>query len=402
MEHPVNRDGRRQLLAMLSHAARHSPYYREQDWAARLRGGRGFAFRDIPVTPAAAVKAETTRFHSDFVPPEDGAITVKYTSGSTGEPLEVRKTERSLRVNTMENLRLRRGWNVERHRLFVQIVHPTPERPIGRIAESPHGDGGRKWELASLDTSAAFDLLSRVGATCVIAFPSMMQGVLEISAKSGRTLPLELICTFSEVVSDELRALAGRLPNCRVMDLYGAIEAGAIVAQCASCGDYHPADRQVVLELLGDNGKPVSPGEMGRVVVTPLFNRAMPFLRYEIGDYAVLGARKDCPRSPRAVTRIVGREKNLFKLPDGRRVAPTVPSDIALELGLSRYKLIQTTLSDVELLYVPRQGAGELQQEAAQNIIDRYLSPGFKVRPIKVSEIPRSLSGKFLMHESLV
>lgn len=402
MEKPGTETPRQRLAAMLAHAARHSPYYRDQGWAARLRTGQSFAFGDIPVTPAAVVKAEPARFHSDVVPSEDGKIFSKYTSGSTGEPLEVRKTARHFNINVAENQRLMAGWGLADHRRHVHVMHPGAERPIGQIIESEPRSGKRKWELFSLDTSAALDLLSRVGATQVTTFPSIIQGVLELCTETGRGLSLELIVTYSEVVSDELRRLAARFPNCRVMDTYGAIEAGLILGQCALCGDYHPADRHLILELLAEDGRPVAPGEMGRVVVTPLFNRAMPFLRYEIGDYAVLGGRRDCPRSPRAFTRVVGREKNLFKLPDGRKVAPTVPSDVALELGLGQYKLIQTTLRDVELHYVLREGAAELEPEVIQNIVDRYLSPGFKVRPVRVSEIPRAPSGKFLMHESLV
>jgi len=392
----------RPLAEAVAHAARHSPFYRDQEWAARLRAGQGAAFRDIPLTPASVVKTQAARFFSTFVPPEDGAVTSKYTSGSTGEPLEVRKTDRHFQINLMENRRLLAAWDAQGHRRHVHVMHPGAERPMGQILKKDRTNGGRIWELSSLDTSAVFDLLSRVGATHVTAFPSIIQGVLELSTGTGRALALELITTYSEVVSDELRRLAGTLPNCRVMDTYGAIEAGLILAQCASCGDYHPADRHLILELLGEDGRPVAPGEMGRVVVTPLFNRAMPFLRYEIGDYAVLGSRKDCPHSPWAITRIVGREKNLFKLPDGRKVAPTVPSNVALELGLGQYKLIQTTLRDIELHYVLREGAAELVPEVIQDIIDRYLSPGFRVRPVRVLKIPRAPSGKFLMHESLV
>lgn len=402
MEREIQIDRRKALGAMLSHAARHSPCYRDQEWAARLRAGQGVAFRDIPITPAAVVKSETHRFFSTFIPPGHGSVVVKYTSGSTGEPLEVRKTEYHLRINELENVRLLHGWGVESHRYTVHVVHPTAERPIGRIVESDLKNGRRKWELSSLDTSAIFELLSSTSASYVIAFPSIMLGVLEHCAETSRALPLKLIATYSEVVPDELRELVRRIPNCRVIDLYGAIEAGLIMAQCALCDGYHPADRHLILELLGSDGKPAMPGEMGRVVVTPLFNTAMPFLRYEIGDYAVLGEPSNCPRSARVITRIVGREKNLFKLPDGRKVAPTVPSKIARELGIRQYKLIQTTLSDIELHYVLRDGAAELQPEVAQKIIDLYLSPGFKVRPLRVAGIPPTPGGKFLMHESLV
>src|SRR5271157_5511080 len=167
MEQLSTQNPRQQLAATLAHAALHSPYYRDQGWAARLRAGQGLAFRDIPLTPAAVVKAQAARFYSAFVPPEDGAITSKYTSGSTGEPLEVRKTARHFQINALENQRLLAGWDAQRHRRHVHVMHPGAERPIGRIVEKDRSDGGRTWELSSLDTSAAFELLFRVGATRV-------------------------------------------------------------------------------------------------------------------------------------------------------------------------------------------------------------------------------------------
>ena len=402
MEPPRTEKPRRPLAEAVAHAARHSPFYRDQEWAARLRAGQGLAFRDIPLTAASVVKAEAARFFSGFVPPEDGAVTSKYTSGSTGEPLEVRKTARHFQINFMENQRLLAAWNAQGHRRHVHVMHPGAERPMGQILENDRENGGRTWELSSLDTTAVFDLLSRVGATHVTAFPSIIQGVLELCTGTGRALALELITTYSEVVSDELRRLAGTLPNCRVMDTYGAIEAGMILAQCASCGDYHPADRHLILELLGEDGRPVAAGEMGRVVVTPLFNKAMPLLRYETGDYAVKAKSNDCPRSSVALERIVGRQQNLFKLPDGRRVMPRLPGRVAERLALHRFKLFQKTLGEVEFHYIPRDPGAEVTDSVAQELIDMYMAPGFKVHCVRVADIPRAPGGKYFMHESFV
>ena len=89
-------------------------------------------------------------------------------------------------------------------------------------------------------------------------------------------------------------------------------------AQCATCDAYHPADRHLVLELLTDEGRPARPGEMGCVIATLPFNRAMPLIRYETGDYATLAESNACSRSTEALKQIIGRERNLFKLPGGR------------------------------------------------------------------------------------
>ena len=103
MGHESTFDRRQLLAAMLSHAAQHSPYYREQEWASRLRAGTRIHFHDIPTTPGSLVKAETEKFFASFVPPGDGRVHDKHTSGTSVEPLLVRKTDRHFQVNALAN-----------------------------------------------------------------------------------------------------------------------------------------------------------------------------------------------------------------------------------------------------------------------------------------------------------
>jgi phenylacetate-CoA ligase len=400
---PEAKWNRREALgAMLSHAAIHTPFYREQAWAERLRAGQGIAFRDIPITAKALVRDRTTEFFSTFVPPAHGEITIKPTSGSTGEPMEVRKTQRHFRINTMENQRLKRGWGYEDHKRMVHISVPYADHPAGQLDEQERANGGRRWTLYSAESHAALDLLRRVSPSLVRSSPSMILAVLEHCREKSEALPLKLVSAVAEVVPDELRDLVRQMPGCRLVDLYGTVESGLIAAQCPLCEAYHPADRHLVLELITDDGRRPEPGEMGRVIVTPLFNRAMPLIRYETGDYAVPGPANGCPRSSAAIQRIVGRERNLFKLPNGSKVLPRIPHRVVHDLALRKYKLIQRTLTDIELLYIPRDGAMQIAEEQAQGMIDRYMAPGFKVRCQRVSELPMAPSGKYLLHECLV
>lgn len=73
------------------------------------------------------------------------------------------------------------------------------------------------------------------------------------------------------------------------------------------------------MEILDENGKPCEPGELGRVVVTPLDNFAMPLIRYDIGDYAEVGKHCPCGRGLPVLKRIVGRVQDLVVLPSGER-----------------------------------------------------------------------------------
>jgi phenylacetate-CoA ligase len=393
---------RQALTAMLDYASRHSPHYREQDWARHLRENCSLDLGEIPITLKRTVKAAPESFFSSFVPPEDGAVMDKHTSGSTGEPMPVRKTARHFKINELEYHRLRNGWGFADHRRVVRVLAHEENLKLGTLKDEPLPGGGRKWTIVSVDADAVFDLLLRRSATLAISFPSVMTEVLERSLEASQPLPLRLVSTVSEVVSEQLRELVRRIPGCRLVDLYGSVETGVIAAQCPLCEAYHPADRHLVFELVGKDDRPVAPGDMGRVVVTPLFNTAMPLLRYDTGDYAVERIGNHCPRSSRAIERILGRERNLFTLPNGRKVVPGLPAGPLWELGVRRFKLFQTTLHEVEFHYIPRPGNDDVPAAGFQALMDRYMSPDLKVRAVRVGELSRSPSGKYLMHESLV
>ena len=394
-------DVRQALSAMLAHAASHTPYYRDQPWAKTLRETQRVALREIPITPKTVVRDETGAFYADFVPPDHGEVKDKPTSGSTGEPMVIRKTARHWRINAQENRRLKQGWGFGLHERAVQISVPYDEHPSGSIEEMKL-PRGQSWTFHTGETLAAYDFVRRIGPTLLSGAPSVAQAILERSRDLSEPLPLRLVSTVSEVVTDELRELVQAVPGCRLVDVYGCIESGVIAIQCPRCGVYHPADRHLILEIRTESGRLARPGEMGRVIVTPLFNRAMPLVRYDTGDYAVVAANAGCPRSSFGIERIIGREKNLFKLPGGQRVVPRLPHRVAAKLALRKFKFFQTTETDVELHYIPVTDDVQISDEQAQTMVDKYMAPGFKVRSIRVNELARAPSGKYLLHECLI
>ena len=395
-------DRRQAVGAMLFHAAAHSPYYRDQEWAGRLRAGGSVRFREIPITAKSLVRTQISLFYSSFVPPEDGAVIEKPTSGSTGEPMLIRKTPHQYQANDRETDRLQRGWGFSGHSRIVQITRPSDDHPIGTVESRDLPGGRHSWDLYNSEARAAFELLRATSASLAVGPPSVLWAALERAAEVSQALPLQLILTITEVVPDELRELVLQIPGCRLVDVYACVEAGLIAVQCPSCGAYHPADRHLIVEVVADDGRPAEREQMGRIVVTPFFNRAMPLIRYETGDYAIMAEANNCRRSPISIRRIVGRELNLFKLSDGRRVLPRLAHRAAHQLGLRRFKLVQTSLSDVELQYIPRDSNVEVPQDVVQGMVDRHMAPGFKVRCVPVSDLPNAPNGKYLMHECRV
>ena len=112
--------------------------------------------------------------------------------------------------------------------------------------------------------------------------------------------------------------------------MYSSQEVGYIALECPTGESYHVQAENVLVEVLDDQDRPCSPGDVGRVVVTALHNFATPLLRYDIGDYAEVGAPCPCGRGLPALRRIMGRQRNMALLPTaaaaGRRSSWRAPT----------------------------------------------------------------------------
>jgi phenylacetate-CoA ligase len=129
----------------------------------------------------------------------------------------------------------------------------------------------------------------------------------------------------------------------------------------------------------------------------------MPFIRYEIGDYAVAGPLKvKCPVRLPTLARVFGRYRNTFTLKDGRIIYPYVAIGRFRDfIPFEQVQVVQTDYDAIEVRYVPlsKAKADEAGLQAyLRDAIDRSLN----VRAIAVDEIPRSPSGKFEDFLSLV
>ncbi|MEA2781356.1 MAG: hypothetical protein QOK29_2900 [Rhodospirillaceae bacterium] len=391
------------LGSVLRHAAVFSPYYRDQEWAARLRSGAAINFpRDVPLTSKSVVRGNSSAFYSLHIPDEHGSVVEEFTSGSTGAPVMVKKTKRHLQVNAIELHRLIAGWRLEDHKNALNLA-PDTHKSAGSCEMTHMPNGARMFTLHGLEASAALNMLLRSGASAISGYPSLIHEVLKLGTERSVNLPLKLISTKGEVASDEFRGFAADHSGCQILDRYGSMETGVIATSCKLCNHYHMADRHLLVEVLRADGTPAARGEIGRMVVTPLYNLAMPLVRYDIGDYVELSGDEACEKKPSfSIRRIFGREVNIFKLADGTRVTPRLPADALAALGVRQYKLVQTTLHDVELRYIPENESTQVSDEWAQRLVERHIAPILRAKAIRTTDLPRRSGGKYLMHESLV
>ena len=398
----------RRLEALVKFCAESVPFYRLRlreiatkrpfDWAV---------WRSIPVLERAEVQASGNELRAAAIPRAHGRVHELETAGSTGRPIRVAKTELANHVWSLLMLR-EHAWHRRDYRLSAAAIRWFPDG----VNEYPHGGTLPTWGTPvsllhetgpsyalSISASAAdqVEWLGRVQPHYLLIYPSLVPDLARECRQQGVELKnLRHVLTVSECVDDNFREICRKQWGAALHDSYSAHEIGYIAIQCPEREHLHVQTETVHVEVLDEQSTPCGPGEIGRVVVTPLQNFAMPLIRYAIGDYAEVGPPCSCGRGLPVLRRIAGRTRNMVTLPDGRRFWPRLGELRYSEaLTVSQYQVLQKELTRIELrLVAPRHGT-ELEEAKLRSILQMRLGYPFDIDIRYVERIERSPHGKF-------
>lgn len=162
------------------------------------------------------------------------------------------------------------------------------------------------------------------------------------------------ISTTSETLFPIYRQYLEKIFDAPVYDQYGCGECNSIAFECGVHNGLHICTEHVFLEVLNANNFPIF-NNSGRIVVTDLDNYAMPFIRYENGDEAILTETQcSCGLPYPLISNIEGRSKDTIILKSGSRVHGVFFTDIFYELkidelAISRFQVYQKTPGKIEL-----------------------------------------------------
>src|SRR5262249_24047775 len=153
--------------------------------------------------------------------------------------------------------------------------------------------------------------------TYLVTYPHLIKEIALASERTGTNLKFSLVRSLGMALDQETRDICRTVFGCEIADSYGATEAGFLAAECPEGGEYHFGAEVNHLEVLRDDGSAAAPGQVGRVIVTSLYNYAMPLIRYEVGDLAEVGSPSSrCGRGLPLLRRVVGRYRNVFRFRD--------------------------------------------------------------------------------------
>ncbi|HMH48732.1 MAG TPA: AMP-binding protein [Candidatus Acidoferrum sp.] len=395
----------RQLVVVAEHAARHAPLFRRRLARAHVEPRDLLSpdgLRKVPLLHRRDLQSAGPELYCTDVPPSHLPLEETRTSGSTGEPVVVKRTAvdqlfwsaMTIRDHLWHERDVGKGLSVIRATIqsYSRVASWGP--PMSTLfATGPS-------QRIPITTSAEqqLDWLAAFKPNNLVIYPASLDALARFCGQRQVVLPgLQHIRTIGETLPPAVRALASAAFGAKVEDVYSSQEMGVIAIECPSSGLYHVMAEALIVEVVDDAGRTCKDGEVGRVVATALHNFATPLIRYDIGDYAEVAGPCPCGRGLPTLRRILGRERNLIVMPDGTRHWPLVGFHRFQEIGpIRQYQFIQHDRERIEVRLVSEAPLSAAQEAELSAVIQDALGHPFVLSfTYFAGAIPRGPGGKF-------
>jgi len=376
----VSAAARQRTRALIEHAGRHSPFYRERWRGLALdrvpleelpvvgkhelmaRFDDWLAVRDVDLAAVSRFLADRSRVGTLL----DRKYAVWKSSGSTGEPGIFLHDREALAVyDALLALELRAvdaasryAWGLVAQGGRAALVAATGDH-YASVASWERVRRATPWRdaraFAATDPLPALvEELNAFQPAFLAGYPTLL-ALLAGEQRDGR-LSIAPACVWSggEHLSAAQRSAIERAFSTVVVNEYGASECLSIAHSCVH-GALHVNADWVVLEPVDRDWRPVPPGERSHtVLLTNLANRAQPLVRYDLGDSVALGTAPCACGSPLATLAVEGRRDDVLRLraPDGSivRLAPLAVATVVEDaVGGDRFQVVQTADDEIEL-----------------------------------------------------
>ena len=335
----------------MQHAIARSPYYR------RVIGDLGnddINLQQLPILTKTTLMAEFDQIVTDrrlrladaeqhlagdqAGAPLFGEYRVVASGGTTGVRGVVVYDQPAWEVAVASILRLLKVQGISAGTRVVGIGSPTPLHMTNRLfAELRAGRADAPRLSVTTPVPEVVEALNAYKPEALITYPSFVRRLAEEQQAGRLRIAPRQFCTAAETLTQDVRDLARETWGAAVLNAYGATEANLIGIECPWAAGLHVPEDLLVLEVVDENDRPVPPGVAGhKVLITTLFNRTMPFIRYELSDLVTV-AEGPCPcgRPHLRLASVQGRREDILSLParNGGRVSVHA---IELQIPLNR------------------------------------------------------------------
>ena len=325
----------------------------------------------------------------------EGPIHISSTSGSTGTPFSVLQ-DYPKRMRNIADLKVfgeRCDYPSHERMVFFRVLSDklvrTPEQEqrenIYYVDSSNLSNAHLEKMMKVLLEKKPHIIFSY--ASTLVALAKYIQTIDKLANDFEITAAL----TAGESITEEDRKLLENVFGCRAYRRYSDMELGILGQDMGDGGIYHLNYGSYYFECLKqDSDEVAEDGEIGRIVITDLFNKAFPMIRYDTGDLGIM--EKLSNQQFPVLKEIYGRKRDCVYATDGGLVSP---AKISVSMwgaeGISQWQFIQ----DTKYQYTLKLNCdGEVQIDSILQKLKGALGDDAEIRIEYVNEIPVLASNK--------
>ncbi len=236
--------------------------------------------------------------------------------------------------------------------------------------------------------------LSEFRPDALVGYASILRELAQEQEAGRLQVKPRAIMSASEVLTDDARATILGAFGVMATNVYAATETAGIASECRS-GHLHRYEDLVIAEIVDEDNQPVPDGAMGaKLLVTVLFSRTQPLIRYEMSDrVAASVGQRPSDRPYETLDRIEGREEDVLTLA-GVVVRPNVFHAALERLQVAGWQIVE----DPDGLRLLLAGAADVDTAVVARSLNQALAAvGVADVPVSVElvdAIPRTALGK--------
>lgn len=367
-------------------------------------------WEDLPVlTKKDLQKPLKDRLSQDYT---EKTVFVNKTSGSSGDPFVFAK-DKYAHALTWASIIYRFGWyGVDFNSSYQARFYGIPLDKVGYYKERFKDFLSRRYRFPIFDLSdkvldsvlehfkaKKFDYINGYTSSIVL-FGKYLQARNIVLTDVCPTLKVCMVT--SEMLFEEDKILLEKHLGIPVVNEYGASELDLIAFQNPK-DEWQVNAETLFVEILDENNRPVENGKEGKVVITSLYNKAHPFIRYEIGDVGILDTKSTWKKP--ILKKLVGRTSDVALLPSGKKSPGltfyyVTKSIIEDDGNVKEFIVRQKTLDSFEIDYVSEKELTQQQIAEIESAIEKYLESGLNFTYNRKDILKRTARGKLKQFQS--
>ena len=215
---------------------------------------------------------------------------------------------------------------------------------------------------------------------------------------------LKVCMVTSEMLFEEDKILLQKQLGVPIINEYGASELDLIAFENTK-GEWLLNTETIFVEILNENNEALPYGKEGRIVITSLYNKAHPFIRYEVGDYGIIDEKSTTKKT--ILKKLIGRNNDVAVLPSGKKAPGMTFYSITKKLfgdegNVKEFIIKQTKIDVFEIEYTSEKELTNLEINNIETIFSNYLEPNLNYIFIRKEKLERGKSGKLKQFISMI